>query len=121
VAAGTAAPDTPWPPASAGDEGLAVDGDDVELSSLRRRDGEWLEARLVNLSPARQAVTVRGGLFQARRAGLRGEPQDALDVGDGELRIELGPAEIATIQLRRRETAAGRPEVLDAAGPRQSL
>ena len=121
VAAGTAAPDTPWPPASAGDEGLAVDGDDVELSSLRRRDGEWLEARLVNLSPARQAATVRGGLFQARRAGLRGEPQDALDVVDGELRIELGPAEIATIQLRRRETAAGRPEVLDAAGPRQSL
>jgi hypothetical protein len=51
---------------------------------------------------------------------LRGEPGDALPVTDGSLRLELRPAEIRTIQVRRRESALGRPDVLDASGPRQS-
>jgi hypothetical protein len=42
-------------------------------------------------------------------------------VADGRVTLELGPAEIRTIHLRRRETALGRPQVLDAAGPRQSV
>jgi hypothetical protein len=39
---------------------------------------------------------------------------------DGSLVLELGAAEIRTIQLRRSETALGHADVLDAAGPRQS-
>jgi hypothetical protein len=39
-------------------------------------------------------------------------------VSDGSLPLELRPAEIRTVQLRRRETATGRPRVLDAIGPR---
>jgi hypothetical protein len=38
----------------------------------------------------------------------------------GSLSLDLGPAEIRTVQLRRRETATGHADVLDAAGPRQS-
>ncbi len=110
-----------WPPDDAGAAGLAVDGADVQLTALRRRDGEWLEARIVNLAPDARDVTLRGGLIEAREANLRGEPGAAIDVDEGALRLVLGPAEIRTIQLRRHETATGRAEVLDAAGPRQSV
>ena len=61
-----------------------------------------------------------GGLTDARDASLRGEPGHALPVSNGSLRLELRPAEIRTVQLRGRETALGRPDVLDASGPRQS-
>jgi alpha-mannosidase len=121
IAFGSALSDAAWPPAGAGDDGLALAGDDVELTSLRRRDPDWLEARLVNLAGEARAATLAGGILEARRATLRGEPGETLEVGDGSLRLALGPAEIATVQLRRRETAAGRAEVLDAAGPRQSI
>ncbi len=57
----------------------------------------------------------------AREATLRGEAGNSLPMeADGSLVLELGAAEIRTVQLRRRETALGRAEVLDAAGPRQS-
>jgi alpha-mannosidase len=121
VAFGSALPDAPWPPEGAADDALALEGRDVELSSLRRRDDGWLEARVVNLAGEPREATLRGGLLEARRASLRGEAGEPLDVADGELNLLIGPAEIATVQLRRRETAAGRAEVLDAAGPRQSV
>jgi mannosylglycerate hydrolase len=112
---------TAWPPAGAGDDGLALEGPDVQLTALRRRDGEWLEARLVNLAPDAREATLRGGLLEAREANLRGESGGPIEVRDGAVRLTLGPAEIRTVQLRRRETATGRAEVLDAAGPRQSV
>jgi mannosylglycerate hydrolase len=110
-----------WPPPGAAEPGLVLDGDAVVLSSLRRRDDGWLELRIVNLAQDRRRATVDGGLLEAREAALRGEPGEAIPVEAGRLVLELGPAEIRTIQLRRRETAVGRAaEVLDAAGPRQS-
>jgi hypothetical protein len=63
---------------------------------------------------------LRGGLLEAREASLRGQRSDELAVEDGALSLTLGPAEIRTLHLRRHETAVGRAEVLDAAGPRQS-
>jgi alpha-mannosidase len=119
TAYGSAPVEAPWPPPGAGSEALALEGDDVELTALRRRDG-WIEARVVNLSGDRRSAVLRGGLLEAREASLRGEPGRAIEVADGAARLELGPAEIRTLQLRRRETALGRAEVLDAAGPRQS-
>ena len=116
---GSAAADLAWPPAGAGDPALTLDGRDLELASLRRRHG-WIEARVVNLAGERRSAVVRGGITDAREATLRGEPGDPLQVDGDAVRLDLGPAEIRTIQLRRRETAAGRPEVLDATGPRQS-
>ena len=110
-----------WPPDGAGAEGLAVDGHDVVLSALRRRGDGWLELRIVNLARNEREVTVRGRLVEAREASLRGEPGEAIAVADGSTGLRLGSAEIRTIQLRRQETASRRAEVLDAAGPRQSV
>jgi mannosylglycerate hydrolase len=121
VSFGSALADASWPPPGAGDDGIALDGSEVELTSLRRRDADWLEARVVNLASEPRTASLRGGILEARRATLRGEPGEALEVVGGGVALALGPAEIATIQLRRRETAAGRAEVLDAAGPRQSI
>jgi glycosyl hydrolase family 38/alpha mannosidase-like protein len=109
-----------WPPAGAGSDALALDGDGVALSSLRRRDEGWLEARIVNLAPEPRVATLRGGLREAREASLRGEPGASLSVDEGAVRLELRPAEIRTIQLRRSETAGARVDLLDAAGPRQN-
>ena len=41
-----------------------------------------------------------------------------LDSVDGALEMTLGPAEIRTVQLRRRERTFARPRFADAAGPR---
>jgi mannosylglycerate hydrolase len=93
----------------------------VALSSLRRRDDEWLEARIVNLAADPRRAILGDGLTAAREADLRGTPGEAIPVGpDGALVLELGPADIRTVQLRRREPAFGRADVLDAAGPRGS-
>ncbi|MDH4335100.1 MAG: alpha-mannosidase [Chloroflexota bacterium] len=119
TSAGAAPPGVNWPPRGAGDLALAVEGEQVELASLRRRNG-WLEARIVNLSAATREVVVRGGLTEAREASLRGEPGEPLAISGGVLALVLGPAEIRTIQLRRHDTASGRADVLDAIGPRQS-
>ena len=110
-----------WPPPTAAETGLELAGAQVELASLRRRSDGWLEARVVNLAPERRTASLSGDVLEARHATMRGEPLATLAVADGGVALELGPAEIATIQLRRRETAAGRAEILDAAGPRQSL
>jgi hypothetical protein len=113
--------DDAWPPAGAGDAGLELVGDGIALTSLRRRDGEWLEARVANLAADRRRASLGPGLLEAREADLRGTPGSPIALGaDGSLALDLGPAEIRTVQLRRRETAVGRADVLDAAGPRQS-
>jgi len=120
-APGSATGEASWPAPGAGDDALLLTGAEVKLSSLRRRPDGWIEARIVNLAPEPRTATLLGALEEARRASLRGEPLEAVAVTDGRLEVALGPAEIATIQLRRRESAVGRPEVLDAPGPRQSI
>ena len=120
VAPGAADDGAAWPPSGAGSTGLSVAGDDVVLTSLRRRDEAWLELRIVNLAGEPRTAIVSDGLLEAREASLRGEPGPTLVVDGGVLELELGAAEIRTVQLRRVETATGRPEVLDAGGPRQS-
>jgi alpha-mannosidase len=120
VAFGTGPPAVAWPPPGAGADAWLVDGADVALSALRRRDGEWIEARVVNLAGQPRTATIGPGLLEARAASLRGEPGQAMPVEGGRVRLDLRPAEIRTIQVRRRETAAGRADVLDAAGPRQN-
>ena len=121
IAFGTDAADAAWPPAGAGEDAFTLSGTDVVLSSLRRRDGDWLEARVVNLAGERRTAGIDGGILEARSASLRGEPGEPIAVHEGSITVDLGPAEIATLQLRRSETAARRAEILDAAGPRQSL
>ncbi|HEU5324954.1 MAG TPA: alpha-mannosidase [Candidatus Limnocylindria bacterium] len=120
TAPGSADRGAPWPPQGAGGDALEVRGANVVLSSLRRRDGGWLEARLVNLTTEPATSVVSAAITEAREATLRGEPRGDLDVSDGAVTLRLGPAEIRTIQFRRSETAELRPEVLDASGPRQS-
>jgi alpha-mannosidase len=120
TAAGAAHADAAWPPSGADAPNLVLEGANVVLSSLRRREDGWLEARVVNLADRAGSATLTGEITDARSASLRGEPGESIRVdADGVVRLELGPAEIATLQLRRRETALGRAEVLDAAGPRQ--
>jgi mannosylglycerate hydrolase len=118
---GMAASEVPWPPDGAGEDGLRLEGTDLVLTSLRRRDADWLEARIVNLAPAARRGVLAGGLLAARDANLRGIPGASRPLEpDGSLALDLGPAEIRTVQLRRRGVAVARPDVLDAAGPRQS-
>jgi alpha-mannosidase len=114
--------DASWPPHGAMAEGLALDAASgcVVISSLRRRSDGWLEARIVNLGARAAEATLRGGLTEAREANLRGEPGSAIEVRDGGVSLELRPAEIRTIQLRRTETASEFVAVLDASGPRQN-
>lgn len=111
--------DSAWPPDRAGDEALSLQGDQVDLSSLRRRPDGWLELRIVNLAAEARTVVLSGDLVEARDASILGEPRDALRVVDGSLSLVLGPAEIRTLHLRRRQSAVGRADVLDASGPRQ--
>ena len=90
----------PEPPAALPEAGgLAVEGEGVALSALRRR-GEWLELRLVCQHPDPVMVTVGGGLLAAREADLLGRPGVALAVTGGALRLELGAWEIRTFLVR---------------------
>ena len=75
----------------------------------------------MNLAADPRSVELSGGITEAREADLRGAPGAAVAVEpDGVLRLELGPSEIRTIQLRRRELHVAKADVLDAAGPRQN-
>jgi mannosylglycerate hydrolase len=90
----------PEPPAALPEAaGLAVDGDGVTLSALRRR-GDWLELRLACQHPEPVAATVGGGLLAAREADLLGRPGAALPVTGGILRLELGAWEVRTLLLQ---------------------
>jgi alpha-mannosidase len=111
--------DATWPPAGAGTEALSLEGDAVDLSALRRLETGWIEVRVVNLAPEPRRAVLRGALTAGRAASILGEPVEPLPVADGALVLELGPAEIRTVQVRRSESALGRAEILDAAGPRQ--
>ncbi len=117
---GLADPDAAWPPPHAGDEALSLEGEDVALSSLRRREDGWLEVRMLNLAAEPRTALLAGDLTEAREATLRGEPGAARAVTDGALRLDLRPAEIRTVQVRRTESAVGHADVLDAPGPRQN-
>jgi mannosylglycerate hydrolase len=106
VAPGTAAtgsPGSPGPsaaaPALAEAAGLAVTGDGVVLSALRRR-GDWLELRLIAEHPAPTTATVGPGLTAAREADLLGRPGAELPLAAGTLRLDLAAWEIRTIQLQ---------------------
>jgi len=117
---GSGMPQGDWPRAGAGDAALSLLGRDVALSSLRRRPDGWIEVRIVNLADRAVQAELRGEILEAREATLRGVPGEVLEVDPGgALRLRLGPAEIRTVQVRRRERALGRADVLDAAGPRQ--
>lgn len=119
--AGAGVAETGWPPETAGSDTLRLSGDGVLLASLRRRGAGWLEARIVNLASESRTARLGPGITEARDADLRGKPGVTLDVdADGELSLELGACEIRTLQLRRRETALTRADLLDAAGPRQN-
>ena len=118
---GMASIELAWPPEGAGEDGLRLGGADLALTSLRRRDDQWLEARIVNLAPAPRQGSLAGDLLAARDADLRGSPGTPRPLEpDGSVALDLAPAEIRTVQLRRRHVAVTRPAVLDAAGPRQS-
>jgi mannosylglycerate hydrolase len=121
VAAGSAPAGAQFPPTQAGADALRLEGRNVAMSSLRRRPDGWLEARFINLADAPVEAKVMGDITDARRASLRGEPDEPIPVADGVVSLSLGPAEIATVQLRRHEEALRRADVLDAAGPRQGF
>jgi mannosylglycerate hydrolase len=78
--------------------GLAVTGDGVVMSSLRRRDESWLEVRVVAMTDAPTTARV-GQVSAARGADLLGNPGEELSVVDGWVRLPMRPWEIATIQL----------------------
>jgi hypothetical protein len=73
----------------------------------------------VNLAPEARTAVLRGAVTSAREASILGEPGGALPVDDGALELELGPAEIRTVQVTRDESTLGRADMLEAAGPRQ--
>jgi hypothetical protein len=117
---GSGGAEAAWPPERAGDETLAIDGENVDLSALRRRDDGWLELRIVNLAAAPQRAAIRGGLIAARESSLLGEPEGPIPTDDGAIILDMGAAEIRTVQVRRTETGVARASVLDASGPRQN-
>jgi mannosylglycerate hydrolase len=92
-----------WPPRGAGVPALRVTGDGVVLTALRRRDGGWLELRLVNERPHPVTARVDATFTAARGADLLGRPGQPLTLEDGALSLPLGPWEIRTVQVRRRE------------------
>jgi alpha-mannosidase len=80
--------------------GLAVEGEGVVLTSLRRRDG-WLEARVVAEHPRPARARLSGAFRDAREVDLLGRTGGDLPLErNGELVVELGPWEIRTLQVR---------------------
>jgi alpha-mannosidase len=80
--------------------GLSVEGDGVVVGSLRRRDAQWWELRLVAMTDTPTTATVSGRFDAARRADLLGRPGPDLSTVDGQLVLPLRPWEIATVQLQ---------------------
>jgi alpha-mannosidase len=80
--------------------GLHLEGEGVAMSALLRR-GDWLEMRVVNLLATPTTARLSGGVIDAREADLLGRPGDQVPVSDGSVTLDMGPAEIRTIQLRR--------------------
>lgn len=82
-----------------GADGLSVEGEGVVLTSLRRRDPDWLELRVVATTESATTAHI-GQVIEARRADLLGNPGAPLEVAGGIARLSLRPWEIATIQYR---------------------
>jgi mannosylglycerate hydrolase len=85
------------------DRGLAIEGDGIVLTALRRR-GDWVELRIVAETADATEAVIRGRFDEAREADLLGRPMGGLATEPGVLRVSLGPWEIRTIHLR---SAAG--------------
>jgi alpha-mannosidase len=83
----------------AAEGGLAIEGDGIALSSLRRRDG-WIELRLVRQSPRPGSAAVSGAFREVRDADLRGRATTGPEAAPGRVRLDLEPWEIRTVQLR---------------------
>jgi mannosylglycerate hydrolase len=79
--------------------GLAIEGEGVVLTALRRR-GDWLELRVVAETSSATEAVIRGPFEEAREADLLGRPTGGLASEPGVLRLPLGPWEIRTIHLR---------------------
>ncbi len=79
--------------------GLAVEGQGVVLSALRRR-GDWLEIRLVAEHPAPTIAVVRGDFREAVAVDLLGRSGAAIPVSTLGIRLALDPWEIATVRVR---------------------
>ncbi len=58
-------------------DGLAIEGDGIVLTALRRR-GEWLELRVVAETRNPTEAVIRGRFDEARDADLLGRPMGAL-------------------------------------------
>ncbi|HZM76951.1 MAG TPA: hypothetical protein VFC19_14545 [Candidatus Limnocylindrales bacterium] len=82
-----------------GADGLSVGGDGVEMTSLRRRDPDWLELRVVAMTDSPTTAHI-GQVPEARRADLLGRPGAPLETTGGIARLPLNPWEMATIQYR---------------------
>jgi alpha-mannosidase len=82
-----------------GADGLSVAGDGVVMTSLRRRDSDWLELRVVAMSDSPTTAHI-GQTLEARRADLLGRPGPPVGVIDGIAHLPLNPWEIGTIQCR---------------------
>jgi mannosylglycerate hydrolase len=101
VERGTGARDLGGIPAAPAGPGVALHGDGVVLSALRRRDGGWLEARVVAERSTPVRARLSGAIAEAREADLLGRPGSPVPVADGGVDLDLGPWEIRTVQLRR--------------------
>ncbi|MEU3985116.1 glycosyl hydrolase-related protein [Streptomyces sp. NPDC026672] len=83
--------------------GLAVDGEDVFVSGMRRvadeERGAGIEVRLTAMSDTGTTVRVTGAFTEATTVDLLGRPLAAEPVADG-LELALGPWEIRTVVVR---------------------
>lgn len=79
-------------------EGLAVSGDGVTVSSIRRVE-DGVELRLVGLRAQPTTATVRGPFTAARRTDLLGRALEDIPVDGGQLTVGLVPWEIGTLRL----------------------
>jgi alpha-mannosidase len=104
--------------ALAAEPGLELEGRDVVLSALHRRDDGWIELRLVNESGAPVQASLRGRLREAREASIIGRPGGRIGLEGETLRLALSPWEIRTIQVRHDEPQLTSADVLDSVGPR---
>jgi alpha-mannosidase len=78
--------------------GLAIEGDGIVMTALRRVAGV-LELRIVNETPEERQAVVRGGFAKAWSAGLAGGRGAERACEGGTLTLDLGPWEIATLHL----------------------
>ncbi|MFE7036482.1 alpha-mannosidase [Streptomyces sp. NPDC057621] len=83
--------------------GLRVDGQDVQVSSIRRvtddASGSGTEVRLTAMRDSASTVRVTGAFSEATTVDLLGRPLSRTEAA-GELQLALGPWEIRTVVLR---------------------